>query len=305
MRGILYRRLAAKANRIENGKIFFGFNRQRLSELQSIGTEYTSRKFNPDSMLLTFKDGSAMSLLLKRVSSKGAEQIISHVEANYPQCQIDPTLTSLIRCQKTARKIVVETDNKLIIPYNGRRHLQEIQQTFTDLHTSWLHLGPAVVVLFCAPIWLTTMSVVYWAGHDLSHTASWISNNVASGIMLTQIAIASTVATGLEPMMWWITNPFVWAISFACILFFGWQLLKLTFLPTNIRLDDSGLFLDETAALTSFQRRAESNGTRCHGPHLFEMNLIRTIITYGLTQAKIRELISTFPPLRLPIDRDY
>ncbi|HEY9773728.1 MAG TPA: serine/threonine-protein kinase [Planktothrix sp.] len=232
-----------KRIRVQNGRIKFGFQRHNLSDLQSIGTEYVNSRFNPDNMVLSFKNDASISLALKRLSLRSVDQLIEHVEATYPQCQIDPTLIALMHCQKTARKILVETDNKLVIPYNGRRHLQEIAQTFFSLHRTWLHIGPAIAFLFCTPIWFTVTAATFFMARPAVDTTNMENTIVPAmfGVQGTIIdALSKSAAVGIVIL----SNPIVWAVSFACILFCAWQLLRVVLLPKSITVDDKGIFFD-------------------------------------------------------------
>jgi tRNA A-37 threonylcarbamoyl transferase component Bud32 len=225
--------------RIAEGVIKHGLQQYKLNELQSLGVQYKRGKISPDRIVFTFLSGRSLELVVNRVSLKSLERVLGHVEQNYAQCQIDPVLRTLVRCQKVARKILVDDADALIIEYKGYRQLLEVSDTYTNVARGWLQLGPALAIFLTAPIWTASIGGVYSMG-SRSHEFIWQFVTMISSIHQAAgqgIYNVTSVAGNL------IANPLVAITSLLVLVWIFSYVSKRGFRPTAARLDREGLEL--------------------------------------------------------------
>jgi tRNA A-37 threonylcarbamoyl transferase component Bud32 len=229
--------------RIADGVIKHGLQKYKLNELQSLGVHYKRGKISPDRIVFTFLSGRSLELVVNRVSLKSLERVLGHVEQNYAQCQIDPVLRTLVRCQKVARKILVDDADALIIEYKGYRQLVEVSDTYTKVARGWLQLGPAVVVFLTAPMWTAAIGGVYAMGsrsQEQTFEFVWQFVRLISSI---HQAAAQGLYSVTETAGNLISNPLVACTSLLMLVWIFGYVVKRGFRPTAARLDREGLEL--------------------------------------------------------------
>jgi len=229
--------------RIAGGVIKHGMQHFKLAELQSLGVHYKRGKISPDRIVFTFASGRSLELVVNRLSIRSFERVLSHIEQNYAQCQIDPVLRTLVRCQKVARKILVDDADALIIEYKGYRQLLDMSETYTKVARAWLQMGPAVVVVLAAPIWSTAVGGNFvMASRAQQDTFNFVME-IARLVSSVHQAAASQLFNASSAIGNCISNPGVGLASLLLLIWMLWYLIKLCFRPTAARLDRDGLEL--------------------------------------------------------------
>ncbi len=234
--------------RIEDNLISHGFRVRELSKLLSIGTDYKGHDVLPKKMTLTFARGKSMSFNLSRLNAADYQRLLKHIESNYPQCQTDPVLNSLLSCKKIARKVLVDDSNKFIIEYRSGQVWRNMRQAFFDTASPWLRFGPILVAFFFAPNWLS--SAYYWLYMPAEKFRS-AENPQAILVRLISDALAPILsATGKagEAFYHLSAHPIALTISALVLAYTSAFALKALLRPNSLSIDASGLNLAITMA---------------------------------------------------------
>jgi tRNA A-37 threonylcarbamoyl transferase component Bud32 len=152
--------------RIEKGIIQHGFFNHDLSSLRSLGTAYRRKQALPTEMVFTFRSGKTLKLRLSCLKFKDYESLLRFVENKYPHCQIDPVLSTLVRCKEVARQILVDDADSVIIQYDSHQKFKQFLETFTETANPWLRVGPVLVSIILCPVWIGASSGTFWLGYQ-------------------------------------------------------------------------------------------------------------------------------------------
>lgn len=144
--------------RVEDDLLTHGFRSRNLSKLLSIGTDYKSSEVLPKKMLLTFSDQKSLQFKLSRLNAADYQRLLRYVENRYSHCKIDPVLTTLINCKKSARKVLVDDSKRFIIEYRTDQLWRKLWTAFLDTAAPWLRIGPVFILILCSPTWLGMIS---------------------------------------------------------------------------------------------------------------------------------------------------
>jgi len=228
---------------IADGLIKHGMQTFKMAELRSLGVHYKRGKISPDRIVFTFATGRSLELVVNRLSIRSFERVLSHIEQNYAQCQIDPVLRTLVRCQKVARKILVDDADALVIEYKGYRQLLDMSDTYTRVARAWLQMGPAVVIFLAAPFWSTAMASNFVSVSRAQHDTVAITSEVTRILSTFHQAVGGGLLSGSTMFGQCISNPGVALASFMLLIWMLWHIARLCFRPTAARLDKEGVEL--------------------------------------------------------------
>lgn len=231
--------------RIAKGLIQHGFYKHELSTLRSIGTIYTKKQVLPTEMVLTFRSGDSLKLKLSSLKFKDYEAFLRHIENKHPHCQIDPVLSTLVRCKSVARRILVEDEDKVIIQYDGHRKIKQFIETFYDTAGMWLRTGPTIVLILAWPMWVCLTSAAFMLGRqfDAMQRIPWFSVMAKMmGEFDMQVATGiGMVGTGLSYAAQ--NRTFSTLMLFFTLTIIGYM-LQLVIRPNAIIIDDHGLSIN-------------------------------------------------------------
>ncbi len=155
--------LLKRSIKIKNDVIRFGFRKFRLADLQSIGLHYKKEQIVPDSAILEFKGATRLKLYLSRLKWSEFEDLLRYVENKVPHSKIDPVLLTLMKCKNAAGKSLTEILDTVSIPYNSRRSIKELAESFMDTADQWGKSGPIIISVLASPVWVMFISVLYMA----------------------------------------------------------------------------------------------------------------------------------------------
>lgn len=229
--------------KIEDGVLKHGTRAFKLNELQSLGVQYKPGKISPHGMVFTFADGKSLELTLGRLQLRSIEKLLAHIETYYAQCQIDPVLRTLVRCQKVARKILVDDEDALIIEYQGYRKLLDIYNTYTETAHGWLQWGPGLLVLITMPLWTVAVGGSYLAFSKSREATYTLVKILAEGLFQAHMATGQIVSSGTEHLGHFLANPITCVISLVALCWALKYLFELSFQPTAAKVDRNGLEL--------------------------------------------------------------
>jgi tRNA A-37 threonylcarbamoyl transferase component Bud32 len=229
--------------RIEAGVFHFGLFKFELSSLRSIGTFYKDNQILPTEMVLTFKRLDQVVLKLDNLNFEQYKDFLRLVENKYPHCQIDPVLSTLVRCKNVARKILVEDQDKIVIQYDGQRKIKQFLETFYNTAGIWASVGPILMIILACPMWVLATSRAFLLGRDIESMTSgwlWLSAAVSSIGMLDQ-KILQSVGAAISGLATATTNLSFAATMMALTGGIVGYLLHLSIRPIAIELDKIGL----------------------------------------------------------------
>jgi hypothetical protein len=147
--------------RLDDEYIYFGFRAIPIRNLIAINVDYNKRNLLPKRLVISIADGKSLKLGLNGLSKDNVEILIKHLQSRNSNLKAGPVLTTLIKCRRVTPKTVMETADRLTIPYNGRQLLDESVDTFRSTAKNWMRLGPLIVCLFAGPVWTYTLSLLY------------------------------------------------------------------------------------------------------------------------------------------------
>ncbi|HEY9718128.1 MAG TPA: serine/threonine-protein kinase [Trichormus sp.] len=227
--------------KIEDNYIVQGFRSRDLAKLLSLGTDYKRSEVLPKKMLLTFSDGKTMQFKLSRINAPDFQKLLKHIEMNYPQCQIDPVLLTLVNCKKMARKVLVDDSNRFIIEYKSEQRIyKHLWHAFLSCAAPWLRFGPILVAFITAPVWIN--NVGYWfftaLGWDAKRDLQQAGQDLGNAISSVTNGFMSTAQSAGNSFMTMLANPF---ISGLCTLL----LLAMLFYAVRMLLKPNALVIDK------------------------------------------------------------
>lgn len=234
--------------RIEDNLISHGFRIRELSKLLSIGTDYKGNDVLPRKMTLTFAQGKSMSFNLSRVNAPEYQRLLKHIESNYPQCQIDPVLNSLLSCKKIARKVLVDDSSKFIIEYRSGQVWRNMRQAFFDTASPWLRFGPIIVAFFMAPAWLSAIYYILYMPAEKFRSSENVQTMLVKLATDTALPIYAMTGKAGEAFYHLAAHPIALTISALVLAYTSTFALKALLRPNSLSIDASGLNLAITMA---------------------------------------------------------
>lgn len=233
--------------RLENNELFFGFRHFPLSDLTAVGLQYRAKKVLPDNLVLSFSSGKKLKLRINRLSAQDFDILVKSVEKALPDCQVDPVLRTLTKCKKLVRSMYLDTDNKIEIPYHSRRTLNQLAESFSASAARWKRVGPLLLTVFTAPLWLGITYGLYSVGRNFFGEAykNLVLHDVSQELaQKLDKALAENIGAFGNSVIHLSVNPlFVLLVtcSFVSILYY---LARFIFRPSVILIDSEKLVLN-------------------------------------------------------------
>lgn len=234
--------------RVEDNLISHGFRLRELNKLLSIGTDYKGNDVLPRKITLTFAQGKSMSFNLSRINAPEYQRLLKHIESNYPQCQIDPVLNSLLSCKKIARKVLVDDSNKFIIEYRSGQMWRNMREAFFDTASPWLRFGPIIVAFFMAPVWLAGIyNFLYMPASKLQSSEN--AHTMLSKLITDTTSPIFTYTYKAGEVFYHLSaHPIALTISALILAYASAFALKALLRPNSLSIDANGLNLAITMA---------------------------------------------------------
>jgi tRNA A-37 threonylcarbamoyl transferase component Bud32 len=227
--------------KIADGVLYFGYRNWMLSKLKTVAVGYETDKIIPKDMILTFQDGYILPFELSRIDAKDVQYIVKYIDRHYPHCTVDSTLRTLARCQELGPRLR-SIDAQIEVPYNSHRVLHETYKGFMSSLSSWSRLGPLVVWVCCAPIWISATMFCYALHKTYSNWNSQsVAQQLAAGSFFVLSFVGAILSKGAETAAIAVANPFVAIIAGLITCFLFVKLVKNLTEPNLLILDDKGI----------------------------------------------------------------
>ena len=232
--------------RIDENNIYFGYQNYRLADLSSVGVVYAPNRIAPSGLLLYFGSGKKLELQLGRLTFHEFEKLLNLIENRVPHCTIDPVITTLCKSKKLARKASLDEQDRTEIIYHSRRTIKEMAGTFLTTAASWSRLGPSLLVIFAAPIWLSAMKGIYAAPMGVYTKEGTIAlhDRMVEIIGSLDSALGKGLADGSAIVWQIVSNPLTAMILTACLVPVFYNLIQLILKPNRLVIDDNGAQLE-------------------------------------------------------------
>lgn len=147
--------------RLDDDYLYLGFRTVPIREILSINVTYKKNKFLPANLLLSTKSGKTLKLALSGLTEEGVESLVRHLQARNSNLNTTAVLSTLVKCRRAPIRALVDTNERLVIPYSSRKLIDESVDTFLLTGRKWLRLGPVLVSVAAAPIWMSSLSGLY------------------------------------------------------------------------------------------------------------------------------------------------
>lgn len=221
--------LLKRTIKVKEDIIHFGYKRFNLADLERIGLRYKKDQITPDCAIFEFKGAVRLKLYLSRLKWSEFEDLLRHVENKVPHCKIDPVLLTLMKCKNAAGKSLAEIRDSVAVPYNSRKSIKELGESFMETADQWGKSGPVVLSVLASPLWAFLITGLYLAPRSTSALAleKMSVNTIVTSVMrefYTQVghvcevtgkAALATVGNNIAvmlmllsllPIMWWVTK---------------------------------------------------------------------------------------------------
>ena len=229
--------------KLDKGNLYFGFKKFKLSDLRALRVEYGSERIVPEKLVFHFSGDRTLSLKLGRFQSDDVGFLIKEIDTYYPHASIDPVLKTLDRCREINPRHK-KGDGPVALVYNTNRDWAESKAAFMTNLSAWTRLGPLVVWLLAAPIWLSFSGFVYQVSK-----VSGLGKTISIQTLLSNASLKINYILGLafknvgESAIALISNPIVAIVGFVAVLWIVFNLVKKLGQPTLLVLDKEELRL--------------------------------------------------------------
>lgn len=147
--------------RMDDEYIFFGFRAIPIRDIASVDITYKKRKLLPNDLVISCLSGKTLKLSLNAMSETSAEIIVRHLQSRNSNLKTAPVLSTLIKCRRITRKSAIDTPEQLLVPYHGRRLLDESLEVFRSSAVRWIRPGPLIACFLLGPVWMNWVSALY------------------------------------------------------------------------------------------------------------------------------------------------
>jgi tRNA A-37 threonylcarbamoyl transferase component Bud32 len=233
--------------RFDDEYIFFGYRAIRISDLSSVELAYKKGKLLPGHIVLQSPTGPRLKLRISALSDQSVESFLKHLQARNSQLQTAPVLSTLIKCRRVSKKIAVDNEQRLELPYHSHRFFEDAVDMFKTTARQWIRMGPLLAFCLLAPVWLLTLTVVY---SSLQPNHFWHAENLGTHQFLYHLMLslqqhafnlanwlANSVQQSLSQNAWLIVPALTVVVGFLAYL------LQLLLKPNAIAADTAGLKL--------------------------------------------------------------
>lgn len=232
--------------RLDDECLYFGFRTVRIEDIVTIDVKYKKRKLLPTALVLTTNTGQSLKLSLNGMTEQSLETLLKHLQSRNSNLKTAPVISTLVKCRRVVPKPVLDTQERLAIPYHSRQFVDESIETFKLTAQKWMRMGPALACVVAAPLWMMFLSTVYVCLQAQSFTQvqalnvnAFLGKVVVSGQQqfLTAVGEASTDAVTAA------TDPLVTFTACTVIAIFVFYLQYLFLRPNVLFADSSGITL--------------------------------------------------------------
>jgi hypothetical protein len=230
--------------RLDDEYLYFGFRTFRIDEIVTVDVKYKKRKLLPTALVLTTSSGQSLRLNLNGMNEQGIETLLKHLQSRNSNLKTAPVISTLVKCRRVLPKPVLDTQERLAIPYHSRQFVDESIDTFKLTAQKWMRMGPALACVVAAPGWMMFLSTIYVSLQAQSFTQvralnlnAFLGKVVASGQQQFWTTIGEASKGAIEST----ANPFVTFTSCALIAIFLFYVQYLLLRPNVLFADSNGI----------------------------------------------------------------
>ena len=231
---------------LDDEYIFFGFKAISIKSIRSVDVIYKKGKFLPACLKITCDSGKTLKLSLNGLSDQGVETLLKQLQSRNSTLKVAAVLNTLVRCRSVKRK-ALESEDRLELPYQSRRLINESVEVFKSTAAKWTRIGPVATCLLFVPLWMNWLSALYLSlqPNAFHHADSALKLQKflcdCFEAMLSQLSRAAS-STG-ESLVHFAVNPIVAATTSISIAAFCFYLLRLAWRPNYLLADKWGIKL--------------------------------------------------------------
>ena len=249
---------------IDDNIIQFSLTTAPLSELQSIKVgryhiKMVVNVFAAKSLLLEFKSGQKMELMLNRLKDSDLELLLDVIGRRVSHCKFDPAVEEVIRRRRPISVLRLENPDKLEVQYHSFRLWEELPVVLKKTVHSWARLvGPIGTLVLAMPLWLGSNMQIYNILRNYSDVQSNIGfyNNLVALLKPIQEMSGQGMHAGQELSVGIATSPVVAFIAIVAAIQLAVYALKSVLGANRLSIDSEGIALDRFFYLFSFTAQA-------------------------------------------------
>ena len=148
--------------RLDDHNIFFGFRAFPIKDIVSVEVGNRKSKLLPGHLLITNSMGGQLKLSLDGLSADSIERIINHLKSHNSQLRVSPVVSALIKA-KHAPQLPIVVPERMELSYQAGPLLSESLAVFKASAAKWIRVGPIVVSILVAPMWIGWLSTLFVA----------------------------------------------------------------------------------------------------------------------------------------------
>lgn len=246
--------------RIDDQNLFFGFRVVPIREIISLDSPNRRNKLLPANIAITTSNGRQLKLKLDGLSDSNLESLISHLQARNSAIKVSPVLNVLLKAHR-APQLPVVVPERLELAYQDRPVVGESIAVFRSTAGKWMRVGPIVISLLAAPIWMSLLTNLFFtlqphssgAGYALGLEQFFTQCSKALSLWLYSIGQHTSASVAVAARNPWATGGI--AICFSVMFL---QLLRMLWKPNQLVADSQGLsFILRIGFLTIPFRRVQ------------------------------------------------
>jgi len=229
--------------RIDDQNLFFGFGSLPIKDIISLDSPNRSNKLLPAHIALTTRYGRQLKFKLNGLSDSSLESLILNLQSRNSAIKVSPVLNVLLKSHR-APNLPVVVPERLELAYRDRPFVGESIAVVRGTASKWMRVGPIVVSILAAPIWMSLLTNLYFAlqphtigvSYEVGLEQFFVQCSKALGHWLW--ATASTAMTSVNTAA---RNPWMTGVLASCFFVMLIQLQRMLLKPNLLVVDNEGL----------------------------------------------------------------
>ncbi|CAN5421190.1 hypothetical protein BH11CYA1_BH11CYA1_09060 [soil metagenome] len=229
--------------RIDDQNLFFGFRVVPIKDIISLDSPNRRNKLLPACIALTQSNGKQLKLKLDGLSDANLESLISHLQSRNSAIKVSPVLNVLLKAHRAPQLPVVVPD-RLELAYNDRPFVGESVVVFRTTAAKWMRMGPILVSLIAAPMWIGILTSLFFMLQSHSYNAvsqigiEQFFTQCSRALSLWLFGIGQGTSMTVASVA---RNPIASAAIALCSFAMLFQMLRMLWKPNQLIADSKGL----------------------------------------------------------------